>query len=59
MNAQPKAFGYEKPGDTGQKPWNPGKSKLRIMLPEATKFSDRVSKDFPSELMVTASKLAK
>lgn len=40
MNAQPKAFGYEKPGDAGQKPWNPGKSKLRIMLPEATKFSD-------------------
>ena len=62
MNAQPKAFGYEKPGDAGKKPLNPGKSKSRIMLPEATKFSDRASEDFPdfpSEPMVTATKVCK
>ena len=52
MNAKPKAFVYEKPGDADKKPGNAGKSKQRIRLPELTMFSYRVSKDstdLPSE----------
>ena len=45
MNAKPKAFVYEKPGDADKKPGNAGKSKQRIRLPELTIFSYRVSKD--------------
>ena len=37
MNAQPKAFGYEKPGDAGQKPWNPGKSKIAYHVTRGNK----------------------
>ena len=37
MNAQPKAFGYEKPGDAGQKPWNPRKSKIAYHVTRGNK----------------------
>ena len=62
MNAKPKSFVYEKPGDAGQKPGNAGKNKRRIRLPEPTMFSDRVSKDstnLPSEPMVAPIKVRK
>ena len=62
MNAEPKAFVYEKPEDAVQKPGNASKSKRRIRLPEPTMFSNRVSKDspdLPSEPMVTPIKVCK